>query len=291
MQLENLFLFTKLTLLAFIFCLVKTQNPEPNDNYLIKITLQSPDLIYLYSKYENSEITFELHYKNTTKWVLFGIRGSNYSDIVYGWLNDDGTGHFADSKLSDQNILTVDSHQDWLIKDAYSQNNYNILKFKRKIMICDSTLFEDLDIQTGTNRIVYAYGQLVDDNEGKILDFNSSSLKYINQLVLLLGAETPFTCEIKRAENVFSSQPTGFYSNFVDLVDNGMYRFYWNFTSTDLIGEIHVKTNGWVAFGLSPYGGMDKSDVIVGWIDDNTGIVNFTVSLFFLLIFLVILLK
>jgi hypothetical protein len=277
MRQKNAFIFAFIIVLIIKSCSVITQNPEPTDNYPIKITLQLPDLIYLYCKYENSEITFELHYKNTTKWVLFGITGSNYSDVIYGWLNKDGTGHFADSKLTNQSILTVDSNQDWLLKEAYFQNNYNILKFKRKIMICDSTLFEDLDIQIGSNRIVYAYGQLVDDNNGRLIDFNASSLKYINQLVLLLGADSPFNCEIKSTANVFSSQPTGFYSNFIDLLDNGFYRFYWNYNTSDLIGEIHVKTNGWVSFGLSPNGGMDNSDVIVGWIDDNTGVVNFTV--------------
>ena len=279
MHLKSVFLFTFFIFLITTSYLVKSQNPDPSDSYPVGLTLQSPDLMYLYYKYDISEITFEIHYKNTTNWILFGISTSNYSDVVYGWLNKDGTGHFADSKLSNQNVLTVDSHQDWLLKDAYSQNNYNVLIFKRKIMICDSTLFEDLDVQTGTNKIVYGYGQLVDDNNGKIVDFNASSLKYINQLVLLIGADGPFNCD-NSTENVFSSQPTGFYSNFADFVANGMYRFYWNYTSTDLIGEIHVKTNGWIAFGLSPNGGMDNSDVIVGWIDDSTGTVNFTVSFF-----------
>ena len=70
-----------------------------------------------------------------------------------------------------------------------------------------------------------------------------------------------------------------YYSNQFDLI-NGIYRFYWNFTSSDLIGEIHVKTSGWVGFGLSPNGGMDGSDVIIGWINDNDGSVNFTVYLY-----------
>lgn len=64
------------------------------------------------------------------------------------------------------------------------------------------------------------------------------------------------------------------YSNKVDLID-GILRLYWNFTGTDIIGEVHCKTLGWVSFGISTNGGMDGSDVFVGWIDSNSK-VNFT---------------
>jgi hypothetical protein len=36
-----------------------------------------------------------------------------------------------------------------------------------------------------------------------------------------------------------------------------------------------VKTNGWIGFGFSPNGGMDRSDIIVGWI--SNGVPHFTV--------------
>jgi hypothetical protein len=55
----------------------------------------------------------------------------------------------------------------------------------------------------------------------------------------------------------------------------GTYRLFWNYTKTHLTGEIHVKTTGWVGFGLSPNGGMPGSDVFVYWVD-STGRTNFT---------------
>ena len=73
-----------------------------------------------------------------------------------------------------------------------------------------------------------------------------------------------------------SSSPTEIYTDFIDLVE-GKFRLYWNTTDKDLIGEIHCQTNSWVAFGISPNGGMDNSDVFIAWIDQN-GNTNFTVN-------------
>ena len=36
-----------------------------------------------------------------------------------------------------------------------------------------------------------------------------------------------------------------------------------------------VQTRGWIGFGLSPNGGMKGSDLIIGWIDDNSGVTHF----------------
>lgn len=83
----------------------------------------------------------------------------------------------------------------------------------------------------------------------------------------------PFNCPVIDPPLVFNSQPAEFYVNQVDLID-GIFRLYWNFTGTDIIAEIHCRTQGWVGFGISPTGGMDKSDVVIGWI--NNGVTNFT---------------
>lgn len=253
-----------------------TQNPNPKETYPNSITLQSPDLIYLYWKHDVSDIVFEIHFKNTTRWILFGLSSSSYSDVIVGWINNDGTGHFSDRNINNLNVLNRDLKQNWLIQDAYSKNDYQVLTFKRSIRLCDTTLNEDLDIEQGSkNRIIFSYGQLADDNTGNLGDYNQSSLKTLDSFTLL-QTSGPFNCQSKPIQPVFASTPTGYYANYIDLVI-GIYRFYWNFTSSDLIGEIHVKTSGWVGFGLSPNGGMDGSDVVVGWINDNDGSVNFTV--------------
>lgn len=70
--------------------------------------------------------------------------------------------------------------------------------------------------------------------------------------------------------------PTEIYANHLVLQEPDLYHLYWNFTESDILFEVHVMTDGWVGFGLSPNGGMDGSDVIVTWIDPLTGAPNFT---------------
>lgn len=67
---------------------------------------------------------------------------------------------------------------------------------------------------------------------------------------------------------IFSSQPNEPYSNYIELVEN-KFRLYWNITEKAFIGEVHVKTNGWISFGFSSDGSMDESDVFVGWIKNG----------------------
>ena len=61
--------------------------------------------------------------------------------------------------------------------------------------------------------------------------------------------------------------------------NGGRYELYWNFNSEagTIYFAVRVHTTGWVGFGLSPSGQMPGSDVVIGWVDDNTGRVHFEV--------------
>ncbi|KAL3871756.1 hypothetical protein ACJMK2_039734 [Sinanodonta woodiana] len=62
--------------------------------------------------------------------------------------------------------------------------------------------------------------------------------------------------------------------NFSTEVDtNGNYLLFWKFNDTHITFEVHVKTYGYVAFGLSDNGKMYPADVVVGWVKD--GITHF----------------
>ena len=236
----------------------------------------------IYWIHNNTDITFEVHYKKTAnKWFLFGLAdvNSNYSDVVVGWINDDDMGHFSHRILDNSNKILIrnQDEQNWFLLDAFNKNDYGVLKFYRKIRVCDLSkkAAKYVEIMPGfVNTLVYSFGQNKSDNEGRIDDFRK--VEFVMNQNLLKQGNGPFNCEPKRELIKFESTPTSNYANFVDLVD-GVFRFYWNFTSTDLIGEIHCKTKGWVGFGLSPNGGMDGSDVIVGWVGSN-GLANFTVN-------------
>ena len=45
------------------------------------------------------------------------------------------------------------------------------------------------------------------------------------------------------------SESTSFYMNSFDLVPN-LYKIYWNSTQEKFIIEIHLRINGWFAFGF-----------------------------------------
>ncbi|BFZ05906.1 hypothetical protein BsWGS_08945 [Bradybaena similaris] len=47
------------------------------------------------------------------------------------------------------------------------------------------------------------------------------------------------------------------------------YELYWEFNDTHIVFETHVKTHGYVGFGISPNGGMAGSDIVIGWVKDG----------------------
>ena len=69
--------------------------------------------------------------------------------------------------------------------------------------------------------------------------------------------------------------PTQEYPNKQVLVEPDIYYLYWVYTDADILFEVHVKTTGWVAFGLSPNGDMFNTDIVMTWVT-STGSVHFT---------------
>ena len=45
----------------------------------------------------------------------------------------------------------------------------------------------------------------------------------------------------------------------------------WGTNDTHIEIELTYPTKGWLALGLTPNGGMDQSDVLFGYVDDETG--------------------
>ena len=52
--------------------------------------------------------------------------------------------------------------------------------------------------------------------------------------------------------------------------DQDLFRVYWKMLDDDYIQfELHARTTGWVGFGISPNGGMNGADMVIGWVDNN----------------------
>ena len=57
-----------------------------------------------------------------------------------------------------------------------------------------------------------------------------------------------------------------------DLGQNQQFRLYWSHLDNDVIDfGIEANSTGWIAIGLSPNGGMEHSDIMLGWVDDVNG--------------------
>eukprot|EP00058_Branchiostoma_floridae_P024993 XP_002610483.1 hypothetical protein BRAFLDRAFT_85624 [Branchiostoma floridae] len=50
----------------------------------------------------------------------------------------------------------------------------------------------------------------------------------------------------------------------------GKFRLFWKFDDEKIELEAQVQTTGWVGLGLSPNGGMPRSDIAIGWVKDGT---------------------
>ena len=59
------------------------------------------------------------------------------------------------------------------------------------------------------------------------------------------------------------------YTHSAELVQDGQFHVFWKYNDTTITFEVHAKTQGWVGFGLTPNGGMTRSDVTITWIKDG----------------------
>jgi hypothetical protein len=182
-------IFSLFVLLALTLLGVKCQNPAPTQAYTNNMTLQSPDLYYLYWSYNSQNITFEVHVKNSA-WLLFGLQGSTYSDVVVAAVFADGTGHYSERILNkntnDLTTLTGNPIVNWYLLDAFNSNNYTVLKFWRNIKVqqCgqQSANIQSLDINTDLNTLVFASGSYFNTTDNSIMIGNSLGSSQVNLL-------------------------------------------------------------------------------------------------------------
>ena len=73
------------------------------------------------------------------------------------------------------------------------------------------------------------------------------------------------------------------YSNFLELSGSPdpLYQLHWNVTGHRINFAVRVETSGWVGFGISPTGLMLDSDVVMGFVDNNTQVATLQVSMLF----------
>lgn len=246
--------------------------PETRKKYDYKTVLISPDKYILYRSYNTTTIEFELKAKNSS-WLLFGIRGSSYSDVIVASVFPDGTGHFSERTLMNKDkTLTINPKLNWFLTDAFISNDYLVVKVYRNIKVqCNQSLDEQsLNITTGLDHIVYATGSYYNttDDSISLADLKKARLNLLRRDT----CECDFTCLNSFQESAFNPIPTGYYEYQRDLI-NDMFRLYWNISDGNITAEVHCQTGGWVSFGLSPTGSMDGSNVIIGFIASDGSVI------------------
>lgn len=94
-------------------------------------------------------------------------------------------------------------------------------------------------------------------------------------VLLILLSATPLTFAHTHQHGVDLGAEYSFKSvlhNKTGSMGRDIYTLHWRFDleNRTIYFAVNVSTNGWVGFGLSPNGGMIKSDVVIGWVSGNT---------------------
>jgi hypothetical protein len=141
--------------------------PLSTTTYTNSKILVEPDVFVLHWNYSKIELIGEVHVK-TQGWIGFGLSpngGMDGSDVFVAWIKSNGQTQFTDCHIKSRSIL-IDVKQDWKLLDSLRKDDYLIIKFKRNINTCDTK--EDLIIEEGTPRVIYAWGTQIPLSESDI---------------------------------------------------------------------------------------------------------------------------
>ncbi|XP_070581119.1 DBH-like monooxygenase protein 1 homolog [Ptychodera flava] len=111
----------------------------------------------VYWKFDDVKITFEVHVE-TTGYVGFGFSpngGMPGSDIVIGWVTDNGRKRFTDRHAVHYGEPRIDEKEDYRLLHGTQVDGFTILKFERKLDTCDDGY--DWIITRSTARLIWAY--------------------------------------------------------------------------------------------------------------------------------------
>jgi hypothetical protein len=175
-MLFSLFL-VQFLLIYFINCDV-----SPLGNYNNFLNLVQPDFYNFYWNYTGDSIIAEVHVK-TQGWVSLGITIDgklDKSDTMVAWINSDGSSVFVDCYIKN-NALYIDQKQNWNLLSSIYTGGYTVIKFSRKINLCDVDSSEDLNIPNSSPYISYSWSS---STPSKYIDYFNNNTNVI-QIPLL----------------------------------------------------------------------------------------------------------
>ncbi|XP_052790851.1 DBH-like monooxygenase protein 1 homolog [Mya arenaria] len=128
------------------------------EKYQQSIIMDEDASYILFWNFNDTHITFEAHVK-TRGWVGLGLseNGNMFpADVAVGWVNADGSVELHDMHTTGHRPPVLDASQDWFPVLGMENDFGTVLKIVRKIKTCDRA--DDKDINFGTNRVIFAYG-------------------------------------------------------------------------------------------------------------------------------------
>ncbi|CAI8042477.1 DBH-like monooxygenase protein 1 homolog [Geodia barretti] len=126
-------------------------------------TQENGGLYELYWTFDNEAETISFAVRvNATGWVGFGLSPNGQmpdSDVVIGWVPNEGDPVFHDRFAGGREPPTIDEQQDWVLKGGEEENGFTILEFSRKYVTCDGY---DLPIMAETARVIWSFHATTD---------------------------------------------------------------------------------------------------------------------------------
>jgi hypothetical protein len=138
--------------------------PSPKGSYGYNKEL-IPDAYNFYWNVTGDNITIELHVKNVG-WFGFGFSpngGMFGSDVVVLYPSSDVNKPIVrDSHIvaASADGIVPDQQQDWHLLGHENIDGFYRSRFTRSLRTCDPNNKDDIDINTGKMKVIYAYGYL-----------------------------------------------------------------------------------------------------------------------------------
>ena len=173
--------------IVFIIQLLNCLNAQVYDSntpFVNQQVIVDPDVYVFYWNYTSTDIIIKLVVKNTG-WIGFGLSpngGMENTDVVIAFKNADGSFNFTDRTALTMTKPTIDSNQDYKLLFSSQMNGITTVIFTRKLQICNSNPNEiDMDIVSGTNFVIFAWGNLVNND----ISYHGSSSRLTKSLPII----------------------------------------------------------------------------------------------------------
>ncbi|XP_070581118.1 DBH-like monooxygenase protein 1 homolog [Ptychodera flava] len=176
--------FLSIVLVTWTIRVESTPLDPLSDDFTHHAFLDQNGKYKVYWKFDDVKITFEVHVE-TTGYVGFGFSpngGMPGSDIVIGWVTDNGRKRFTDRHAVHYGEPIIDETQDYRLLHGTQVDGFTILKFERKLDTCDDGY--DWIISRSTARLIWAYHS-EDPADGQPLPWHGRANRGSRSLYLL----------------------------------------------------------------------------------------------------------